>query len=226
MMRGEIILEQGHLISLENERLCLVVSHDCDIAHDSETLMEVIELEYIQEVHGLFAKAKHVRELHLQHENKSLKLVASSKETINKQDLLQVKPDSKLNVPNIRILQKWLSCRYKRHSIPEDLNCVIRPIFEESAKKIKDTNDSVDGVYIMFDEVNSEQNIYELSIKVVYDSQKEDGIKKATNLSQKILAKLQKTEQVIHSCEAVSDEEFTFAEIKSFMEYRLDFLCD
>lgn len=226
MMRGEIILEQGDLIFLENERLCLVVSHDCDIAHDSETLMEIIELEHIPEVHGIFAKAKHVRELHLQHENQSLKLIASSKETIKKQNLLAVKPNSKLNASNIRTLQKWLSCRYKRHSIPEALNCVIRPVFEESAKKIKDTNDSVDGVYIMFDEVDSEKNIYELSIKVVYDSQKEGGIKKATDLSQKILTKLQKTEQVIHSCEAISDEEFTFAEIKSFMEYRLDFLCD
>ena len=226
MMRGQITLEQGHIICLAKDRLCLIISHDCDIAHQDEPFVEIIELSQIEKIDGNRTKAKNVRELHIEHEHQLYRLTASTKESLNKEDLNGVVPMSCLNAANLRILQKWLSCRYKRHSIPEELNSIVRPVFEELAKKIKDTEDAIDGVFIAYEEIDPENYQYEISIKVVFDSQKESGYAKATSLSEQFDAKLRKSQISLNSCDAVPDYEFTLADIKSFVEYRLDFLCD
>ena len=226
MTRGQVTLQQGHIISQPDEKHYLIRSHDCDIAHRDELLLEIIELIEIEQTDGNRTKAKNVRELHIKHNEQFFKLIASSKKSINKTDLLDTKPISRVDESNLRILQKWLSCRYKRHSIPEALNQIIRPIFEDSAKKIKDTEDAIDGVFIAYEEIDSQDHSYEIRVKVVYDSQKKGGDTKATSLSSRIDEKLKQNRVMSSFCEAVSDHELTLAELKSFMEYRLDFLCD
>ena len=227
MTRGEVNLEQGQIISLPSRGDWVVVSHDCDIAHKEELLVELIQLISIREADGNRTKAKNVRELHIDHNGGTFKLTALSKEAVNKSTLIDIFSKSQLDESNLRILQKWLACRYKRQSIPEDLNSIVRNIFEDSAKKTKDTNNVIDGLFIAYEEIDSEKHEYELSVKVVYDSGKVDGDKKAALLCDKILSKLAHESKIhLNCCESVSDEEFTFADAKVFVEYRLDFLCD
>jgi hypothetical protein len=225
MTRGQIALEQGHII-IYSDRQHLVVSHDCDIAHEDEHSVEIIELSPIDQLNGTYTKSKNVRELHIRHDQQFFKLIASTKKSFEKVCLHAITTTSQLDESNLRILQKWLACRYKRQSIPEGLNSVVRPIFEDSAKKVKDTEDAIDGVYIAYEEIDPENHTYEISIKVVYDSQKTNGEIKATTLASRIEEKLKRITNISSSCEALSDHEFTLAEMKSFMEYRLDFLCD
>jgi hypothetical protein len=226
MTRGQITLEQGHIINHTDGKQYIIVSHDCDIAHTDELFVEIVELTEIEKFDGNRTKAKNVRELHIQHNRKLFKLIASTKKSVEKTRLRDIAPMSRLDESNLRILQKWLACRYKRHSIPEELNKVVRPIFEDSAKKVKDTEDAIDGVYMAYEEIDSKSHTYEISIKVVYDSQKTDGEKKATDLAERIGKKIGENPSISSSCDALSDHEFTLAEMKSFMEYRLDFLCD
>lgn len=114
----------------DEKAIVVVISHDCDLAvedQSEEPFVEVILGRRIPQGHGNYSFAKHPRRLHVDftHEgaSASIELTASARINVPKSALADYVPDSRFSVPvsGLRILQSWLSSRYRRQALPDEL---------------------------------------------------------------------------------------------------------
>jgi len=224
------------LPGIKPQHRAVVISHDCDIASDTdkEPNIEVLLAAVVTGEHNhSFLQAKNARRLHLafstQGEKLVLDLFAIEKRQIAKTDLLGTNPDPDflLSADNHQILQRWLAARYRRHAFPDGLNDRIDRVFGKAEERLKKKGDGIVAIYLDYQPRNEElpeDDPYELWVYVIYDSSA-NGMSQANELAIKLQNDLAAAVGIdLRSIEAKSDNEFTLADMRSTFEFRLEHL--
>lgn len=220
-----------------------VISHDCDITADSskEPYIEVLTSQILnegeQDSNLIYGKSP--RDIHLPvmigKEQKYLKLSQLDKKIINKQNNIGLSADNNFEIEskNLKLLQSWLSSRYKRHSFPEALAARLSRLqnkIESSGKKPKKSSGII-GLFINVDPWEElEDGIpYDIQIIIVYESSVSGADTNAINLQNEISSFLtQVRDDIPDSLEGEvlirSDVEFTLQNMRSYMEWRFEHL--
>lgn len=236
-------VELGLIEKGETSRSVVVaVSHDCDLANDleNEPLVEIIVASQIEKCDPNRTHGKNVRTLHLDinvpEGRRPFELIANRKKSIAKRELAQFNPDQtySLGEKDLITLQSWLAARYKRATIPDDLQSLIKSIFEEVGKKNENPH-AIRGIWIDFDPADEHLEPgerYELWVYVVYDTSDGDSKEVAQQAAKEIEEKSQKKYYKdgkwngveLRECKARSDTEFTLYDSYRFRRFRLEYL--
>lgn len=212
----------------------LVVSHSCDIANspDIEPEVEVILGVFKKESDGNYEHGKNPRTLHLtvRHEggDKVIELQARNKISVSKHTLSQILPNIffQLQPKGIKVLQSWLSTRYRRHAFPDEFNRRIKEIIKYIANEGRKHNKAILGIWFNLEperELNSDEP-YELDIFVVYSSDNPGYEEEAEGLVRKIKDKFGSINSGIYlgKCKAYSEMEFTYHDMRTNYEYQFE----
>jgi hypothetical protein len=225
-----------------SSRLAVVMSHDCDLANtiEDEPNVEIIIGTLIPGSSADKTHAKNVRILHIEMDGpggrKHLELVANAKVTIPKRRLSDFSPDSAYSFgkPEIETFRSWLAARYRRASIPDGLQALVRSIFEDVAKK-KDRPKALRGIWIDFepdlDNLNEGEK-YELWVTFVYDTSVEGAKSTIEEMAKQAKEKFEKkykpngkwTKLDLRECVARADTEFTYYDTYRYRLFRLEYL--
>jgi hypothetical protein len=259
--RTDTTWRQGHVLSNEaaatlglplgepaQNAVVVVVSHDCDIACDAhvEPQVELIVGWRIERIGG-DAHAKTARRLHLAFETGTdelpVELHVTRKVAVPKPALLQFepRPDLRLSPASLLTLQTWLAARYHRAAFADEFETRLKAkparLDRKIAKAMDDAGEHV--LAVLFDVDGGEEvkrqgpeDVYQLSIVILYDSQKDES--KAYAAAQKAADTIADTFEAalctggvwrdirLNSCDPVSDEAMTIAQSRSYKRWRLD----
>lgn len=229
---------------LDGEDYVCVISHDCDITAEAskEPNIEVLTLQILNdgEQDPSLIYGKSPREIHLpvkiNNVQKYLKLSQLTKTSIDKQKNINISADPSLEVEskNLKLLQSWLSSRYKRHSFPEKLAARLSKLqnkIENSGKKPSKSS----GIIALFinadpwDEELEDDCPYDIEIVVGYESEISGAETNAKNLQKEISTFLEQVKKdTPNSLEGKvfvrSDTEFTLKDMRSYAEWRFEHL--
>lgn len=229
---------------LEGEEYAFVISHDCDITAEweKEPEIEVLKVQILDEgeqdpnlVYG-----KSPREIDLpvliNGNQKYLKLSQLTKTKISKKYNQHIVADDSLVITDkgIKLLRSWLSSRYKRHSFPESLANRLSKLQNKIESRCK-SQTKANGIIALFINVDpSEEELedgipYEIDIAIVYESEIAGAEENAQALKVEIEKCLQQIEtqfpdSIIGNADVKSDSEFTFKDMRSYVEWRFEHL--
>lgn len=249
----EIEWRQGRIISAETlgiecdgAPIAIAISHDCDIAHKNllaEPNIEFILGRIISTSDRNNEYAKNPRILHLpikyKGEKVTLEILAFNKRSITKAVVFNHSPDSDYLIlsEELKILQDWLAARYKRQALPDSLNDRLKPVVEFMVKEGKKLASSIVGYWIDYDPRDDElepHEAYEFWLYIVYSSDDPSFEAEAISISEKIKSKydelIAKTSDkgtvLLRECEAYSEYDFTLKDLRSNIQYRLEYLSN
>jgi len=221
--------------------MAIMVSHDCDIANDNldvEPTVELVVGEVVKVANGNFTNAKSPRTLHLELNSGEcgiyFEFEAKNKFTVNKEDLCKVLPSSEFQLSSNSkyILQDWLSMRYKRQSLPNNLDSRLKPLFKLLAKKGKKDPAAIIGFWISFDPIVDELpagSPYELWVNIVYDSKITDSVLLAESIRdevQELFVTIDDQIVLLNAVAVFSEEEFTLGDLQKNVQYRFDHISN
>lgn len=222
--------------------LAIAISHDCDIANDNldiEPVVEFILARIPKQRNGNFTHGKNPRTLHLDYTHGehlvSLELLASKRLILQKNRLLVVQPDESYKLTHSpQILQSWLAARYRRHALPNSLVDRLHEVFTYIEKKGKNNSSGILSFRLSYDPEDEllPEKPYELWLNVVYITDKDEYRAMSEDFAQSLLKEfpnlLEKTKDcgkvILRRCEAVSEMEFTFRDMRETVEYHLEHL--
>lgn len=259
--RNTIEWRQGHVLADEavaafglvssagpENTVVVVVSHDCDITADAgrEPMVEVVIGRRIDRL-GSDANAKTARRLHLPFLKDDMEVPVefeiTTKTALKKEDVLATKPDTntKLSAKARVTLQNWLAARYYRAAFPEEFETRLkaRPgrLNEKIVKAMDDAGEHVLAVYFDLDngeehERNGPDDLYQLTITLLYDSEKDEEAahaaaqKAASAIEEAFEAALYSNSKWrdinLLSCDTVSDNAMSVAASRMLKQWRLD----
>lgn len=231
----------------------VVISHDCDLTADieKEPLAELIVGWRIDKLGG-DSHGKTARRLHIEYQAKDgpivLELMATAKQSIDKQKLFEFSPrnDIGLDGQGIGILQRWLAARYHRAAFPEAFEARLRstviPGKRTFLKKIElilaNSGEHIRGLLFDLDEGRdiereTPDDIYQLGINVLYDSTKDEptaaaAAEKAAEELEELFSTAFYSEKSgwqnvrLLYCDSMSDNAITVAEREIFKQWRLE----
>jgi hypothetical protein len=232
----------------------VVVSHDCDLTADAikEPYVEIVAAVLIKKL-GANSNSKNARKLDLELQNGTspmfLTLLATSKQSIDKNNFLQFLPRDDLNLDGngLFTLQRWLASRYYRAAFPESFETRLRAVPKVSKKSFLDQIESIleqgsehiRGLYFELDEGKNIERVesndcYSLGIIVLYDSRKNEPVaseaaaKVAQSLELLFSSAFNSKEQnkwlgiELLYCNEISDNALTVAYRESLREWRLE----
>lgn len=228
----------------------VVISHDCDITADAarEPLIEVVIGHRINRL-GADANAKTVRRLHLPFlldgTEVPVELEITTKTALKKEAVLAATPrtDMALSAKARVILQRWLAARYYRAAFPEEFEARLKAkpgkLNEKIAKAMGDAGEHVLAVYFDLDsgeeyERNGPDDVYELTITLLYDSDKNEEAAYAA--AQKAADAIEAAFEAalysngkwrdikLLSCYVTSDNAMSVAESSTLKQWRLDYM--
>ena len=231
-------------LKFQGEDYVFVISHDCDITAEvsKEPYIEVLTLQILNEGEQdsslIYGKSPRDTHLPVKIDNfpKYLKLSQLSKTFIDKQKNIDISADTSLEIEskNLKLLQSWLSSRYKRHSFPEELARRLNKLQNKIETNGKKTSKS-SGIIALFinadpwDEELEDGYPYEIEIVVVYESEISGAETNAQTLAQDIKNFLDQVEKDFpYSLDGQvvirSDAEFTLKDMRSYVEWRFEHL--
>lgn len=181
----------GLVDATDEGRRVIVVSHDCDLPHESELCVEVIVAELV--VNGpkpdpQLSYAKNPRRLHLTYETIDastliVELRHVDRRSVSKGDFAELAvKDSSLTLPvgEKRTLKQWLAARYGRPAFPNKFEdrlrkrCGKRTVEQQIAKILEPEAKYLVGLFFDLGEQRGTEAVegepYVLSVSVVYDA--------------------------------------------------------
>lgn len=222
--------------------IALVISHDCDVAHDNlmnEPNVEFVLGKKIDAINGNNEHGKNPRILHLTVGAPAvvIELHASKRVFLSKERLFGHEPDRKIDLDTraLEILRRWLMARYSRQAFPDSLNERLLPIAKILEKEGKRHLSGIIGYWIDYqprDEELPPEQPYELWLYIVYSSDDmayaEVAEKIANSLKDNFAALKEKSAAAgdieLRDCAASSDYEFTLRDLRDTVQYRLEYL--
>lgn len=228
----------------EGEEYLFVISHDCDITAEfsKEPFIEVLRLNVLNEGEqdSSLIYGKSPREIDLpvliNNTQKYLKLSQLSKAQISKQYNANITADDSLVIDDkgMKLLRSWLSSRYKRHSFPESLAKRLSKLQSKIESRCK-SQTKANGIIALFINVDpGEEELedgdpYEIDVAIVYESDIPNAQSNAENLKKDILNCLKQIEEqfpdsIMGKVSIRSDSEFTFKDMRSYVEWRFEHL--
>lgn len=171
----------------EQESVVVVISHDCDLAHDdfvAEPFCEVIVGKVIDEekAAGRYREAKNSRRLHLTFKGGDTEIAADlearHKSLIKKSDLVPPHLPAvsvRLTPDELSTLQRWLALRYRRSSFPNEFNSRMKMASDKLGKIIDRAGDNITAIFFSVDkghdvERAGEDDVYMLRMVLVENS--------------------------------------------------------
>ena len=199
----------GLVDATDDGRRIIVITHDCDLPHDSELCVELIVAELVVEdpkPDPQLSYAKNPRRLHLAYEGTDagpliLELRHGDRDSVPKGDFVEhaVKDDSlTLPVEAKRALKQWLAARYGRPAFPNAFEERLRKrsgqrtIEQRIAKILEPEAKYLVGLFFDLGEQRSAEAVegepYVLSVSVVYDAT--EGGSEARESAERVAAQL------------------------------------
>lgn len=249
VLADEAVAEFGLVSSAgPDNTVVVVVSHDCDITADAvrEPLVEIVIGRHIDRL-GADANAKTARRLHLPFlqgdKEVPVEFEITTKASLKKEAVLAAKPraDMSLSAKARETLQRWLAARYYRSAFPEEFEARLKAkpgkLNEKIVKAMDDAGEYVLAVYFDLDngeehERNGSDDVYELTITLLYDSEKDEEAAHA--VAQKAADAIEKAFEGalcfngewrdinLLACDAASDNAMSVAESRMLKQWRLD----
>lgn len=253
---------QGHLLTpeaaaalslvelAEKMRRVVVITHDCDLAHDGERLVEVILAEIVPVSDANFSYAKHPRRLHLAFERSDGALLVLDLQHVHRSSVLAddfalraVQDDSVwLTDRQKRTFKQWLSARYGRPAFPNAFEARLRKsagkhtVERQIAKILEPEAKHLLGLFFDLGEQRgseaADREAYALSISVVYDATADGaaGRQSAERVAEQLRLlfddafgrPVAATEIALDACEAVADTHMTLADLRRVDQWRLE----
>lgn len=176
--------------------------------------------------------AENPRLLHLEIEvengSVTIELRATHKGSISKSALYTLElPQAPPYRAPLRLLQNWLACRYRRHALPNALNDRLSKAYGKLKDIAKKKSAGVVATWIRFDPDKEigEDEPYEVSFTVVYESENPEGEDHAQAMADRLKSALKDAEGIdFVGAVAAADTSFTkFAE-RQMWEWRLEFI--
>ena len=249
--------EDAHSLSLVDTedpgKRVIVISHDCDMANDTEEFVEVIIGDVIGRQDPMFAKARNPRRLHIcfidaKGSGLCLDLHQARKRQISKTELarLQGRDDkSTLSDDEKRALKQWLAARYGRPAFPNVFENRLRKsvgrrktVERQIAKILEPASQFLVGIFFDLGEERycelPDGETYFLSITLAYDAT--EGGNDAREATEKVAEELRDlfeaaygapdtaTEIALESCRTVADTYITLADLRKVDQWRLEYI--
>lgn len=247
------LIKQDELsrIGLADDCYAIVVSHDCDLPHPKEEVVEVIVCKKVSP-DKMLTNCRSPRKLHLKLEHPSgelfLELSFQSRELVSKIEFCTklTGPDSDFNISESekRTLKQWLSARFGRPAYPNAFEQRLQKkqgkdtIEKCIAKLIEPMVDHIVGIFIGLD---GDKNIeledgepYCLSIYIVYNTEQnamvareqcEELAHSLESLLLKVYGTPDKADEIcLEKCVALADNKITLADLMKVDQWRLEWL--
>ncbi|WP_295994398.1 hypothetical protein [Rugamonas sp.] len=224
----------------------IVISHDCDLAHQDEEQLELIAADIVARADPMFAKARHPRRLHLTLTNQScIELRHSERMAVPRlrfDNLQQPDMNHVISEDEKRVLKQWLAARYGRPAFPNALEQRLRikhgkrDVIGHIETIVKTSSDKLVGLFF---DLGKERGMelpddapYFLSISVVYDAI--DGGPVARGAAERTATDLSRlfhaaygapdvaTQIALDRCTAVADTQFTLSDLRRVDQWRLE----
>lgn len=236
----------------EKMRRVIVITHDCDLAHDGEPFVEVIVAEVVPVADANFSYAKHPRRLHLVFERSDgtvlvLHLQHVDRRRVPADDFVRhaVQDDSvRLTDHEKRTFKQWLAARYGRPAFPHAFEARLRKsagkrtVERQIAKILEPEAKHLLGLFFDLGEQRgleaADGEAYVLSISVVYNTI--EGATEARLAAERVAGQLHQlfddafgtpdvaTEIALDACEAVADTYMTLADLRRVDQWRLEYI--
>jgi hypothetical protein len=222
------------------DSLYVVISHNCDLVSSpsDEPYVEYIVGSQIDECKSGYVHAQSPYCLHIelirdgaQH---PVALYATRKEHIRKVDLSGHKPDPHFSIGSdeLVVLQTWLSARYRRAALHDELYKRLAPVRDKLADAGKRKPLAICGIYLQYDpemELTTAEP-YELWLRIVYSTLVPDAKGYAEEAAAKLQAAFEKRYKTggswqridLRECVALADTEFTLRDMATFKQWRLE----
>ncbi len=242
-------IELGLCEKNANDRYVIIISHDCDLASEKETHIEVIVGRKVEKPDSRCAHARNVRCLQITYEKTDssqetcIELTHSQRKLIKKELFVQkANLDLSLGLsPNEKIiLKQWLAARYGRPAFPNSFENRLRKdknLEKKLSKILTPANSHIDGVFFDLGEDRSTELSpevpYLLRISLVYysiggpvaRSVAEHCAINIKHLFHKIYGPpANANELILDSCHAVADTIFSLADLRKVDRWRLDYI--
>lgn len=251
LLTCEAAVALGLVAAAERCRV-IVITHDCDLRHDSESHVEIIVAELVIKPNPQLSYAKNPRRLHLAYDSAEaaplvLELCQGDRRSVLKSDFAKraVRDSScVLPVEAKRTLKQWLAARYGRPAFPEAFETRLskpvgnRTVAQRIAKILEPDAKYLVGLFFDLGEQRGiealEGEPYALSASVVYDAA-EGGVEArlaAENVAAQLRELFEKaygkpdiaTEIALDACEAVPDTHLTLADLRRVDQWRLEYI--
>lgn len=227
---------------VETTKKIIIISHDCDIAHQDEPSFEYI-IGIICNPDGNLRWAKNVRRLHIEFHTLDdpifMELSYQDRGFLEKNKCIHIIPDPNFNLhnENKRLLKQWLAGRYGRPAFPNAFNERLRPLTKKIEKACKKNSSYILAIYFDLGEQHAKElpdgEPYILTIRVVYDtdagefSQVRQSVQEiAKNIEKLFLDKFQSPELAdsiaLEQCIALSEHDITLADVRRIHQWELE----
>jgi hypothetical protein len=255
--QGDLLTDEsaqlfGFVNSADSNKCAVVISHDCDLANDSETFVEVIMCSSVQTADAMVSNARNPRRLHLKFKSDAdadliVELRHIDRHQISKVDFANAGVKNGkffLSLDEKRALKQWLAARYGRPAFPNAFENRLRTTVgkksvEYHIAKILEPESSY--LVALFFDLGEEKAIelsdgtpYFLSISVVYDAT--EGGPNARESAERVATRLRNlfeqaygapdsaTDIALESCNAISDTLMTLADLRKVDQWRLEYI--
>lgn len=248
LLTREAAAALGLVAAVDEERRVIVITHDCDLPHESELCVEVIVAEMVVKEDPQLSYAKNPRRLHLAYEGINtapliLELRHGDRHSVPKADFAEraVKDHSlALPVDAKRILKQWLAARYGRPAFPNEFEKRLRKgkVERKIAKILEPDAKYLVGLFFDLGEQRGTEAVegepYALSVSVVYDAN--EGGADARRAAERVAMQLRElfentygkpdvaTEIALDACEAVANTYLTLADLRRVDHWRLEYI--
>jgi len=248
LLTREAAAALGLVAAVDEERRVIVITHDCDLPHESELCVEVIVAEMVVKEDPQLSYAKNPRRLHLAYEGINtapliLELQHGDRHSVPKADFAEraVKDHSlALPVDAKRVLKQWLAARYGRPAFPNEFEKRLRKgkVERKIAKILEPDAKYLVGLFFDLGEQRGTEAVegepYALSVSVVYDAN--EGGADARRAAERVATQLRElfeniygkpdvaTEIALDACEAVADTYLTLADLRRMDQWRLEYV--
>lgn len=249
--QGSLIRQDElHIVGVNTGSYAIVVSHDCDIPHPKEEVVEIIVCKAVAPI-KIFQNCKNPRKLHLKLNHTSdeifLELSFQARIIVSKAEFNNLSGpdvDFDLSETEKRTLKQWLSARFGRPAYPNTFeNRLQKMIGKDSvekciAKLIEPFQEHIVGVFIGLDGDKSielpEGEPYCLSVFIVYNTEQNAMIarEKCEALAKSLESVLieaygaphEAVEICLEKCAALADNMITLADLMKVDQWRLEWL--
>lgn len=252
---------QGHLLTAEaavalgfrhvvnpEQTMVVVVSHDCDLAQESEfePVVEVIVGQVIEKLDGNCTHAKTPRKLHIEFDGDLpcfAEFEATAKLSVKKEELTDFIPriDLRLSPENHSTLQFWLASRYRRSAFPDEFERRLKDetkLAKKISKALEVHGSHISGIFFDVDEGmdatrNGPGDTYMLDIYILHLAEpdfiaSEAAAQKAASVIESAFRdKLYKPTNTwqhieLRACEVVSESVLTYQHFKQLKRWRME----
>lgn len=242
----------GLIDAADNGHWVVIITHDCDLPHDGEVVVEVIVAEQVPKPDPQFSHAKNPRRLHLSYEHTDaetliLELRHSGRREVPKSDFADraaKEADLMLSVEEKRALKQWLAARYGRPAFPNAFENRLRKraggrtVEQRIGRILAPEAKHLVGLFFDLGDQRGEEIVedepYALSVSVIYDAVEGGG--QARQSAERVAAQLRElfenafgtpdtaTEIALDACEAVADTYMTLADLRRVDQWRLEYI--